>query len=177
MPKGHFTRPLRFKRTNRPILYVIGPSIAYVQLTKGCFSVIDAEDGPRVGESNWCLVGKYAESHDGQGRPRKLLHRFIFGPTENTVDHVCTQSKLDNRRANLREANYSMQGANKSKQKNNTSGHPGVRFRYGKWRSQIQFNSKQISLGAFNSFEDACEAYRSKHRELFGEFSIFKSSN
>lgn len=38
--------PRQYKRTVRPIIFVIGSSIAYVELTQGLFSLIDIEDAP-----------------------------------------------------------------------------------------------------------------------------------
>ena len=176
MPKGQFTRKYKLNRKCKPIEYVIGPSIAYVPLTRGLFSLIDAEDGPRVGQHNWCSSGSYAWRNDYR-TGMQSLHCFIFGPTEHTVDHINRTAKLDNRKSNLREATYSQQMANKGMQNNNTSGHPGVRQRWGRWHSQITFNSKAIHLGTFATYEEACSRYREEHRRLFGDFSIFRYAN
>lgn len=63
---------------------------------------------------------------------------------------------------NCRWSSLSVQMYNRNKFKNNTSGKTGVYFRKDslKWRAIINVKGKSISLGSFDSFEEAV-----KHRE------------
>lgn len=54
----------------------------------------------------------------------------------------------------------------------NTSGCRGVYYEKtsNKWRARLRFKGKLISLGSFNSFEDAVEARKKGEELYFGEF-------
>ena len=56
---------------------------------------------------------------------------------------------------------------NSSLRKDNTSGVKGVHFnkRTNKWIARIQFNKKRISLGSFDTLEEAVEARRKAEKE------------
>jgi hypothetical protein len=56
--------------------------------------------------------------------------------------------------------------------KNNTSGYKGVSYhkRTKTWIAQIVFDGIGRRIGYFKAKEDAVSAYRTKAKELFGEF-------
>ena len=56
--------------------------------------------------------------------------------------------------------------------RSNTTGIRGVSFITSKqkYRAQITFKGKAISLGDFDKIEDAAEARKQAERELFGTF-------
>ena len=60
---------------------------------------------------------------------------------------------------------------------NNTSGVTGVDWHKGwkKWRVRITVNHKTISLGAFDSMDDAIKARKEAEQKYFGEFSYDSS--
>lgn len=89
------------------------------------------------------------------------------------VDHINGDGG-DNRLCNLREANQSQNMANQHKlRKNNISGYRGVSFRAesGKWRALIRINRKSISLGVFETREEAKAAYDTAARFLQGDYA------
>ena len=62
---------------------------------------------------------------------------------------------------------------NKSKYKNNTSGHTGVfwnKFR-NRWCAKIIINKKSIQLGSFKDIESAIQCYETGAKKYFGEFA------
>jgi hypothetical protein len=81
---------------------------------------------------------------------------------DGTVDHI-NREPLDNRKENLRLANYSQQNRNRHKSYNIncTSTYTGVDFhkQTQKWRSRIQLNEKSVCLGLFNDEESAARCY------------------
>lgn len=105
------------------------------------------------------------------------LHRlawfYMMGvwPKDN-IDHI-NQIKTDNRWTNLRECTKSQNGANRPKQKNNSSGYKGVGWRKDtkKWRAYIKCNGQMMDLGCFIDKNDAAIAYNKKALKLFGEFA------
>lgn len=103
------------------------------------------------------------------------MHRELMGFPDCLVDHVDGDG-LDNRRENLRLANFSQ---NRTNQKRNLkkSGYRGVEYdgsrRCGrkKWRATIYHQNKRYRLGRFETPEDAARAYNEKAKELHGEFA------
>lgn len=84
------------------------------------------------------------------------------------IDHINCDS-LDNKFANLREANKSENMQNRvTPRADNKSGFLGVSWvkRDRKWTAHIQINGKAISLGNFTDAEDAHAAYIQAKRRL-----------
>jgi hypothetical protein len=108
-----------------------------------------------------------------------LLHRLIYlyhkGYMPNLLDHI-NNNKQDNSIENLREATYSQNQQNKKVQCTNKLQLKGAVYHPGKnkWQGRIQLNKKKISLGYFNTAEQAHEAYKIAAVKYFNEFARFK---
>ncbi|MDE2100307.1 MAG: HNH endonuclease [Patescibacteria group bacterium] len=88
------------------------------------------------------------------------------------IDHK-NLNGWDNSWNNLRLATYKQNGANRSLNKNNTTGVKGVYWNKTKkkWQAYICINYKSKYLGRFNTLRDAIKC-RQKFAELFfGEFA------
>ena len=96
------------------------------------------------------------------GLDRKLMqaHRIIwfihYGQwPQNQIDHI-NHDRTDNRISNLREVSQIENLHNKSKCRNNSSGHTGVYLTpEGKWKARICVRSKMLNLGTFADFSKA----------------------
>ena len=156
----------------------------YIELSKGYKAIVDDSDFEMLSGFAWHVVltrnpGRIYASHS-QWYPeiKKLkqisMHRMILGmSTPNTpIDHA-DGNGLNNQRANLRWATRTQNSANRRKQKNNTSGYPGVSFnkRSKKWAAYIQKDGKMIGLGLFKTIEKAVKCRRAKSKELFGDYA------
>lgn len=137
---------------------------------------------PETGEFHWnprpagaLNVNGYKQiSVDGQIiYAHRLAWLLTYGSwPEDLIDHRdCNRS--NNKLANLRQATSRQNGANKSMQKNNTSGAKGVHFhkRRGKWQVNVSRFNKGLHGGYFDSKEEAIAAYAKLSAEHFGEFS------
>ena len=153
-------------------------NVAFVPLTKGHESVVDAANVPLVAGYKWkALISRgsvYAYRVDTSGlKPRTIrMHRVIMGePGGLEVDHISGDG-LDNRRENLRIATRSQNQHNTRKPAHNTSGLKGVGWakREGKWRAQIAVDGKGRHLGYFATPEAAHAAYCEASAKLHGEF-------
>ncbi len=95
----------------------------------------------------------------------RTVHRIIAEtflgalPKGLDTDHI-DRNKLNNDITNLRYISRSQNNFNKDGNKNNTSGVKGVSWHSQNqlWRAYIMLDYKQISLGTYESFEDACIA-------------------
>lgn len=83
------------------------------------------------------------------------------------IDHV-NGIRACNEWGNLREATPAQNQQNMGRSKANTSGHAGVSWHAnsGKWRARIGLNGRELSLGYFESFEDAVKARADAKRRL-----------
>ncbi len=174
MPKGIFPRPVR------SVIFVIGPSICYVPLTKGLFSLLEVWDACQVEGKNWnasfCPKGKrfyaYTKPPTSSTVP---MHRLLLGFPNSGVDH-CNGNSLDNRRlGNLRAANTDQNQANSKVRVDNKTGFKGVlRTNNGRFVAHIRHRGIRIWLGTFDTAEEAFAVYCEAARKLKGEFARFK---
>lgn len=158
----------------------VGPSIAYIELTQGQWSLIDADDAGSVEQRNWCAM-RVRKSDDFyvfttiriDGRKKLVgMHSFILNPRPGYVaDHI-NGRRTDNRRCNLREATIQQNNINQGKKSHNTSGYRGVFLlkSRNRWFAKIVVNGKPRHLGYFDSAEEASRAYVESAKMYHGEF-------
>lgn len=90
-------------------------------------------------------------------RKSVLLHRIIMKcPKNKVIDHI-NHDTFDNRKSNLRIVTHRTNSCN---MKTNTSGVPGVGYHKAtkKWRAYYNKNNKHISLGYYNTKQEAIQA-------------------
>jgi hypothetical protein len=164
------TGPTRVKRQPR-----IEGDLAYIPLTKGHEAVIDAADLPLVEGRLWhvtiCPSSIYAVNSDRGARSgRVFLHRLIMAPPDGMmVDHINGDS-LDCRRSNMRLATRAQNNMN-SRRRVGIAGLRGVRVMGRRFQAQINVAGKKLSLGTFNTPEEAHAAYREAASRYHGEFA------
>lgn len=129
--------------------------------------------GTRAGSERH-KVGYTSLSADGRGYlAHRLAWLWVTGdwPAEQ-IDHV-NGNRGDNRWCNLRLATNGLNKANSCLPRNNTAGFKGIhRTHRGKpWRARITVNGERISLGSFDTKEEAAMAYAVAATRYFGEFA------
>lgn len=135
---------------------------------------VDDEDYDRLCKYTW---------HRGKGsvaRTFRVGHRTIRVSLASEVmqninimyDHV-DRNPLNNNKSNLRPANYSQNGGNRTKQLGTTSKYKGVYWDRAskKWHARIQLLGKRIQLGRYASEELAAKAYDDSAVLFFKEFA------
>lgn len=107
----------------------------------------------------------YLQKYVNKKKKRILLHRYILNPPPNfLVDHI-NRNTLDNRISNLRVVTPRENTCNMV---TNTSGCAGVGYHKAtqRWRAYYNNKNKHISLGYYNTKEEAVEARRKFERTL-----------
>lgn len=109
------------------------------------------------------------------GKPQKA-HRLAWLFTHgrwpvDQIDHIDGDG-LNNRIANLREANNAQNQHNKSANSNSKSGVKGVCWHqeHKKWRANIRQDGRYRHLGYFDTVEEAKAAYDAAAELCHGEF-------
>lgn len=147
------------KQLTRKAIRVVGPSIAYIPLTKGYFSLIDEDMVDFLEVIAWSTSVKtngyvrvIGNVRDPQlGRVKLAMHRMVLVKSNRIeCDHV-NRNPLDNRACNLRQASRAQNARNIGLTKANRSGFKGVHWSKSlrKWVSQIRINGETHHLGCF----------------------------
>jgi|SRR5579862_3499038 len=147
-----------------------------IELFCGLVAKVDDEDYERLRGLPWHRVA-ISQGHVYAGtRNGELMHRIILGLPKGrnpVVDHE-NGDGLDNQRHNLRKATFGQNLANSSRR--SKSGFRGVREAKGgktyKWVAQASAGTgRTVSLGCFETPEEAARAYDAHARARFGEFA------
>lgn len=87
------------------------------------------------------------------------------------IDHI-SGVRYDNRKSNLRKADYSTNMMNSGVCIRNTSGVRGVNYEKdtGLWRVRIQVNNKRISLGSYSDLNEAIRVRENAEIKYYGEY-------
>jgi len=100
-----------------------------------------------------------------------LVWLYVFGEFPSSIlDHKDKNGK-HNRVHNLRLATASQNKFNSSLYRNNTSGHHGIYLQNGKWRAELRHEGRKISLGMWDTIEQALVIRNAKAKELYGDFA------
>lgn len=151
---------------------------------KGEEFYFDLEDYDKIKDYCWHIDPQYGYVVSGQRyRPDIRFHRLVMNIMDRPdiiVDHIHgINSRNDNRKGNLRYADYSKNAMNKRKGKNNKSGTTGVCWSeyHSKWRAYIMINQKNIDLGFFDEdkYDDAVKVRKEAEEKYFGEWSYDNS--
>lgn len=151
-----------------------------IPLTQGKFALVDDEDFEELNKRKWCLSHGYAVSALPRGGKKTQngriirMHRVIMNvPAGTFIDHK-NGDKTDNRKSNLRVCTRAQNIINSNAFSNNKFGLRGIVFhkQTGKWRARIGYEKKALSLGLFNTKEDAHNAYTEAAIKLYNEFAF-----
>lgn len=157
-------------------------------IADGCTILIDDEDYTKIKDYKWHLMRKKAEEGNlfyfttttylpyKERRGSVFLHRVIMDcqlGDGKIVDHK-NHNTLDCRKENLRICTSfdNMRSVNKSKR--NTSGYKGIHQNNvtKKWIARVQMKDSKLSLGTYDTPEEAARAYDRGALFHYGEFAI-----
>lgn len=148
---------------------------------RGHHVLIDAADWPLVEGFNWKVEDRSGfprvcaqnKSRRGGWPTTVYIYRIIMGASPGQhVDHV-NGDTLDNRRANLRLASPSQNGANRNVCKNKT-GFRGVsrtRAKSSRWIGETMKDRRHHRTGPYDTIVEAARAYDALAIKVHGEFA------
>ena len=148
-----------------------GEHYRYYCHSQGSF-IFDEEDYDLVASERWNI------SHFGYvtrkiGNKTVWLTHALLGVDDGViVDHI-NGDRLDNRRANLREATPSQNLRNQCLRSDNKTGYKGVYFNnhHKKYLAEIRSHGVKTYIGLFDNPVDAALAYDEAARVIHGEFA------
>lgn len=144
--------------------------MATIALTKGHVVTVDDDDYDKLSQFKWCAHrGRHTwyavrGVATGIGKQRRLafMHRTILGtPYGLYTDHIDGDG-LNNQRSNLRIVSTAENARNQTRKRSGASSRfRGVSWDSGtlRWRAAIQVNGRMVSLGRFESENEAALAY------------------
>jgi hypothetical protein len=150
-----------------------------IPLTRGMVALVDDADYEALSHWSWSIhdngrqmYAKRRSNVAGHDNVVKMHRQLMLPDPGQVVDHI-NGNGLDNRKANLRIASKSNNGANRSKTIVNTSGYKGVFWhaQTRKWLVKVKRGGRQHYVGIFSDPIDAALAYDARAIELFGEYA------
>lgn len=138
--------------------------------------MVDDEDVPLIGNiEDWFYFNtararhfqafyfcRHIYSSEGKFTLQRLHRLLVNAPKGSVVDHI-DGNPLNNQKSNLRICNQTINCLNAKMSRANTSGYTGVYWhsRDCKWQACLRVDGKQMSLGYYETIEEAVSA-RSK---------------
>lgn len=168
----------------RNAIRVIGPSIAYIPLSNGWFSLVDSNDAEMLEQWNWNIhhggkasVAAYAiRTITIEGKKKNIaIHQMLIDVPEEMVPDHKNGNGLDNRRINLRVVTSSQNSAN-CPQANNRYGFRGVCKSGRRFYARIKHNRQYIHRGPFDTPEEAGRVAAELAKSFQGEQPYAKQS-
>jgi hypothetical protein len=156
-----------------------------IKLTRGKYALVDDEDFYELNKFKWTYGSDHRGGHALRSIPHPnpkyrrahiLMHNQIMGT--KGIDHI-NMNSLDNRKSNLRKADYSQQGWNRKLRKDKKNGTlKGTEYRKSRkskpWSAAIGVRGKRIRLGTFKTELAAHRAYIKAAKLYCGEFARWK---
>ncbi len=141
-----------------------------VELTRGFYALVDAEDFERVSKHSWCILDLRKSRKNliyAQSRIKNrinYLHRFVLGlkaaKERIFVDHKDGDG-LNCRKYNLHQRTDAQNKRNRrGLSAHNTSGETNIHRdkRRGLWKAEIQVDSNKVNIGRFPTIKAAKQA-------------------
>lgn len=144
------------------------PSFKKLKLTHGKFALVSVEYFEMLSSVHWYYHKSSGYAYTKFNGKDIAMHHLILSPCKHfQIDHI-NRNRLDNRAENLRYATVAQNRANKSRQRNNVTGHSGV-FWYKKIRRWVAGIGKpRIHLGTYKTKRAAISVYEKARMERTG---------
>lgn len=112
----------------------------------------------KAGYLTGLLFRKHVKAHS-------VAWAIAHGRWPYEIDHI-NGDKSDNRIANLREVTRQENSRNRGMRSDNCTGVAGVSKRRGRWLARIQGDSREVTLGTFDTLTEAAAARKAAERRF-----------
>lgn len=136
-----------------------------IPLTRGYYTIIDAEDIDKVLKHSWVASLTTYNSYRAEAtinNKRVRLHRFIMNAPKGTDIHHINGNTLDNRKYNLVICSRSYNLRNRKDQNKFT----GIYKQANKWCARTSINNKTKFIGSYKTKDKAIQARKEFINEL-----------
>lgn len=179
---GCYNNEQRIKRSKKYNKYNLSGEYGIGYTSKGEEFWFDLDDYEKIKDRCWNIdncgyVTTNASKNDVDIPSAFQMQRLIMDfPDGLYVDHI-NHNKTDNRKSNLRIVTNQQNAMNHVVRSGNRYGETGINFLNdrNKWRANITVNYKNISLGTFDTKEEAVLARKDAEERYFGEYSYDNS--
>ena len=162
--------------------YTRGCTMKEIELTRGCFAIVDDEDYAKFGRYSWhCTIHGYAARREIGTHIHRYLHRDIMDAVKGQViDHI-NGNQLDNRKENLRFCTQ-LENVWNTRRKPGSTGFIGVYdssshcIKKGyvlkkKYATRITVEGRELWLGRYETPEEASKVYQEALIKYRGKFA------
>jgi hypothetical protein len=147
-------------------------------LANGGEAHVDEADVGKVIGYKWTRNGYgYAVTYvpTDSGHQLVMMHRLVVDAKRGQIVDHANGDPLDNRRDNLRFCSHAENMRNSKRRKHNKLGVKGVFVEYpcgrARYRAQIRIDGKKLSLGSYDTIDEAQQAYAEAAKKYHGEFA------
>lgn len=158
------------RKTNE---YKTADNVTYLKTSKGIVFKIDTEEHDKIKGGRWTTnASGYLVARKNNRLYR--LHRVIMNVQDNpdvVVDHIDGNLK-NNLKSNLRVTTQKYNSRNTSYHHNAEVKYPGIRKREsGNYQARIYVDGKEITLGTYETKEEAIKVRIKAEKKYFGEYA------
>ena len=145
----------------------------------GQYALVDNEIFNWINQWQWCVDKGYAvrgkSKKNGKQVSNIRMHRAIVETYQSIdksvyIDHI-NGNKLDNRKVNLRVVNQKQSAINRPIMSGSRVKYKGVTYEKMKYRARIYPDGKAISLGSYDTPEEAAEAYNRAAEQYYKQYA------
>ena len=129
----------------------------WIKKTHGRSNMKNGDKAGFIDYNGYVIIKLFGKSY----KAHRLAWLYHYGNfPKQYIDHI-NHNKIDNSIKNLRDVELSANQRNRKLSKNNTSGINGVAIVGGRWTAKIALGKNKITIGSYDSKEEAIDARRS----------------
>lgn len=152
-----------------------------IPLNHGLVALVDDGDYEALAQYDWRALydastnvyRAFRTIYEGKTHRFLYMTRAIMGDIPGTIVDHWDHDTLNNQRYNLRICTYQQNNANKRRMVKSSLPYKGIRpYKSGRFGARIWLNRKPISLGSYDTIQEAAKAYDRAAINIHGEYAF-----